>query len=196
MSKGFEILKKFKNLQILDLTENPIDSIDSIKCLKDLENLKSLQIDQFGEGEGESDESTEEFRKLLFNEFKMVKFLNGIDADGNEEFESSQDDDDFEEDSQDESNDDSDTRLEVLLGKDLSDEDEDIDFQVNESDLKDIDPTNSLIDDSDEFDDESKPSSSSTAANVSIDQIQDKSTEKRSISDVKNLKSPIKKPKV
>lgn len=186
LSKGFAPISKCKNLKYLNISENDISNIDEIKCLKEITNLDTLQIDQIGDG------SVEDFRASIFNEFKNLKFLNGLDIELNEP--SSCSESDYDEYDEDGSEDASDTRLDVLLGKDLSDELDDSEFQLEEAALLNADATNSINDEDDsedDFDDDSeqeKPSSSSA--------VQKKSGDKRPISEVDEIVSPSKKPKV
>jgi len=91
LSKGLEVLKDCPNLKFLSLNDNKFKEVATLKPLEALTNLTHLDI-QGNEFEDE------DHRQKVFTLLPSVKYLDGKDADGNDD----EDTDDEEEEEEDE----------------------------------------------------------------------------------------------
>lgn len=80
-------LTKYKNLSELRIANNNIKNIDEIKCLESLSELTFIDLTD------SPITNMENYRDILYEIFKKLKYLDGVDKDGNVYEE---DDDDYE----------------------------------------------------------------------------------------------------
>ena len=83
-------LTKYKNLSELRIANNNIKNIDEIKCLESLSELTFIDLTD------SPITNMENYRDILYEIFKKLKYLDGVDKDGNV-YEEDDDDDEEEE---------------------------------------------------------------------------------------------------
>ena len=88
--KGDELINlcKYKNLSELRIANNDINKFDDIKCLEQLSELTVLDFTD------SPITRLKDYRDIIFEKFKKLKFLDGIDKNGNVLDEDDEDEDD------------------------------------------------------------------------------------------------------
>eukprot|EP00274_Cyanoptyche_gloeocystis_P000246 CAMPEP_0196661606 /NCGR_PEP_ID=MMETSP1086-20130531/45139_1 /TAXON_ID=77921 /ORGANISM="Cyanoptyche gloeocystis , Strain SAG4.97" /LENGTH=242 /DNA_ID=CAMNT_0041996591 /DNA_START=73 /DNA_END=801 /DNA_ORIENTATION=+ len=115
LSGGLDNLVKLKELTVLRLSGNRIDSVQELRPLRHLKKLQSLDLSR--------NLISSDYRSFVFDLLPSLKWLDELDRDGHREYEGEEESTDVVED-EDDASDDDDEAVEVVEEEDESDEED------------------------------------------------------------------------